>query len=170
MQFQIEGRHELINAELIYNKGAGDFLFEIDGKKYNLKILKSKSDEFEFMLENTFHHVKILSSTETKYKIFIDGVVIELKKQSKITEIIEKSLSAKGAVSRVNNITSQIPGRVVKVSVSKDDTIKEGDAIVVLESMKMQIAIKSNKDGIVKEIKVKEGSTVSRNEVVAIID
>jgi biotin carboxyl carrier protein len=36
--------------------------------------------------------------------------------------------------------------------------------------MKMQIAIKSNKDGIVKEIKVKEGSTVSRNEVVAIID
>jgi biotin carboxyl carrier protein len=170
MQFQIEGRPELINAELIYNKGEGDLLFEIDGKKYNLKILKSKSDEFEFMLGNTFHHVKILSSTETKYKLFIDGVVIEIKKQSKITEIIEKSLSLKGTVSRVNNITSQIPGRVVKVSVSKDDTIKEGDPILVLESMKMQIAIKSNKDGIVKEIKVKEGSTVTRNEVVAIID
>jgi biotin carboxyl carrier protein len=170
MQFQIEGRPELINAELIYNKGAGDFLFEIDGKEYNLKILKSKSDEFEFILGNTFHHVKILSSTETKYKLFIDGVVIEIKKQSKITEIIEKSLSAKGTVSRANTITSQIPGRVVKVSVSKDDMIKEGDPILVLESMKMQIAIKSNKDGIVKEIKVKEGSTVSRNEVVAIID
>jgi biotin carboxyl carrier protein len=170
MQFQIEGRPELINAELIYNKGAGDFLFEIDGKEYNLKILQSKSDEFEFILGNTFHHVKILSSTETKYKLFIDGVIIEIKKQSKITEIIEKSLSAKGIVSRANTITSQIPGRVVKVSVSKDDMIKEGDPILVLESMKMQIAIKSNKDGIVKEIKVKEGSTVSRNEVVAIID
>lgn len=170
MQFQIEGRPELINAELIYNKGAGDFLFEIDGKEYNLKILQSKSDEFEFILGNTFHHVKILSSTETKYKLFIDGVIIEIKKQSKITEIIEKSLSAKGTVSRANTITSQIPGRVVKVSVSKDDMIKEGDPILVLESMKMQIAIKSNKDGIVKEIKVKEGSTVTRNEVVAIID
>ncbi len=119
MKFQIEGRPELINAELIYNKGEGDLLFEIDGKKYNLKILKSKSDEFEFMLGNTFHHVKILSSTETKYKIFIDGVIIEIKKQSKITEIIEKSLSAKGAVSRANTITSQIPGRVVIVSVLK---------------------------------------------------
>ena len=170
MQFQIEGRPELINAELIYNKGAGDFLFEIDGKEYNLKILQSKSDEFEFILGNTFHHVKILSSTETKYKLFIDGVIIEIKKQSKITEIIEKSLSAKGIVTRANTITSQIPGRVVKVSVSKDDMIKEGDPILVLESMKMQIAIKSNKDGIVKEIKVKEGSTVTRNEVVAIID
>ena len=170
MKFQIEGRPELINAELIYNKGEGELLFEIDGKKYNLKILKSKSDEFEFMLGNTFHHVKILSSTETKYKIFIDGVIIEIKKQSKITEIIEKSLSAKGTVSRANNITSQIPGRVVKVSVKKDDTIKEGDPILVLESMKMQIAVKSHKDGVVKEVKVKEGSTVSRNEVVAIID
>ena len=170
MQFQIEGRPELINAELIYNKGAGDFLFEIDGKEYNLKILQSKSDEFEFILGNTFHHVKILSSTETKYKLFIDGVIIEIKKQSKITEIIEKSLSAKGTVSRANNITSQIPGRVVKVSVKKDDTIKEGDPILVLESMKMQIAVKSHKDGVVKEVKVKEGSTVSRNEVVAIID
>jgi biotin carboxyl carrier protein len=170
MQFQIEGQTKLITAELIYNKGGGDLLFEIDGKKYNLKILKSKSDEFEFILENTFHYVKILSSTETKYKLLIDGVPIEIKKQSKITEIIEKSLKAKGTVSRANNVTSQIPGRVVKVSVATGDTIKEGDPIVVLESMKMQIAIKSNKDGVVKEIKVKEGSTVSRNEVVAIID
>ena len=170
MQFQIEGQSKLITAELIYNKGGGDLLFEIDGKKYNLKILKSKSDEFEFILENTFHYVKILSSTETKYKLLIDGVIIEIKKQSKITEIIEKSLKAKGTVSRANNVTSQIPGRVVKVSVSIGDTIKEGDPIVVLESMKMQIAIKSNKDGVVKEIKVKEGSTVSRNEVIAIID
>jgi biotin carboxyl carrier protein len=73
-------------------------------------------------------------------------------------------------VSRGNNITSQIPGRVVKISVSIGDTIKEGDPLVVLESMKMQIAIKSHKEGIIKEIKVKEGSTVSRNEIVAIIE
>jgi len=170
MQFQIEGQSKLINAELIYNKGAGDLLFEIDGNKFELKILKSKSDEFEFILGNTFHHAKILSSTETKHKILLDGIIIEIKKHSKITEIIEKSLKAKGTVSRINNITSQIPGRVVKVSVSPGDKIKEGDSILVLESMKMQIAVKSSKDGIVKEIKVKEGSTVSRNEVVAIID
>ncbi|HEY6656999.1 MAG TPA: biotin/lipoyl-containing protein [Nitrososphaeraceae archaeon] len=42
--------------------------------------------------------------------------------------------------------------------------------MVVLESMKMQIAIKSQKEGTIKEIKVKEGSTVSRNEIVAIIE
>ncbi|HEX5187457.1 MAG TPA: biotin/lipoyl-containing protein [Nitrososphaeraceae archaeon] len=170
MQFQIEGQTKLINAELVQNKGAGDLLFEIDGKQFNLKILKSQTDDFEFILGNTFHHAKILSSSETKYKIFIDGILIEIKKHSKITEIIEKSLKVKGTVSRVNNITSQIPGRVVKISVSIGDAIKEGEPLIVLESMKMQIAIKSNKNGVVKEINVSEGSTVARNEVVAVIE
>ncbi len=170
MEFEIEGSPNKINAELVYNKGSGDLIFEIDNQKYNLKLLKSKSNEFEFILENTYHYVKILPSTETKYKIYIDGEIVEIKKRSKITEIIEKSLKAKGAVSQANNVTSQIPGRVVKVSVSNGDKIKEGDPIVVLESMKMQIAIKSHKDGTIKDLKVKEGSTVARNEIVAVID
>jgi biotin carboxyl carrier protein len=36
--------------------------------------------------------------------------------------------------------------------------------------MKMQVAIKAHKDGKIKEIKVKESATVSRNDVVAIIE
>ena len=170
MEFQIEGNTNKINAELVYNKGSGDLLFVIDDQKYNLKLLKSTSNEFEFILENTYHYVKILPSTETKYKIYIDGIVVEIKKHSKITEIIEKTLKSKGTAYQANNVTSQIPGRVVKVSVSKGDKIKEGDPIMVLESMKMQIAIKSHKEGTIKESKVKEGSTVSRNEIVAIIE
>jgi biotin carboxyl carrier protein len=170
MKFQIEGNINKINAELVYNKGSGDLLFVIDDQKYNLKLLKSTSNEFEFILENTYHYVKILPSTETKYKVYIDGIVVEIKKHSKITEIIEKTLKSKGTTYQANSVTSQIPGRVVKIAVSNGDKIKEGDPIVVLESMKMQIAIKSQKDGTIKEIKVKEGSTVSRNEVVAIIE
>ena len=170
MEFEMEGSPNKINAELVYNKGSGDLLFVIDDQKYNLKLLKSQSNEFEFILENTYHYVTILPSTETKYKIYIDGEIVEIKKHSKITEIIEKSLKSKGAVSQANNVTSQIPGRVVKVSVSNGDKIKEGDPIVILESMKMQIAIKSHKDGTIKDLKVKEGSTVARNEIVAVID
>jgi biotin carboxyl carrier protein len=36
--------------------------------------------------------------------------------------------------------------------------------------MKMQVAIKAHKDGTVKELKVKEGSSISRNDVVALIE
>jgi hypothetical protein len=53
MKFQIEGNNNKIDAELIYNRGSGDLLFAIDDQKYNLKLLKSTSNEFEFILGNT---------------------------------------------------------------------------------------------------------------------
>ena len=40
----------------------------------------------------------------------------------------------------------------------------------VLESMKMQVAIKAHKDGEIKSIKIKEGNTVAKNDVIAEIE
>ncbi len=48
--------------------------------------------------------------------------------------------------------------------------MKKGDSLVVLESMKMQVAVKAHKDGIIKELRVKKGATVSRNDIIAIIE
>jgi biotin carboxyl carrier protein len=48
--------------------------------------------------------------------------------------------------------------------------VKAGDSVIILESMKMQVAIKAHKDGTVRDIKVKKGTTVARNDVVAIIE
>lgn len=171
MEFQLEGESGLIKAEVIRNKGSGEMVFRINDKDYELKLLKSSTSGFEFILGNTFHDVKILHSDGPKYKVYVDGVNIEIKKHSKLlTEIIEKSLKSKGSISQANIVKSQIPGRVVKISGIKGEPIKEGDPIVILESMKMQVAIKAHKDGLLKEIKVSEGSTVSRYEVVAIIE
>ena len=171
MEFQLEGESGLIKAEVIRNKGSGEMVFRINDKDYELKLLKSSTSGFEFILGNTFHDVKILHSDGPKYKVYVDGVNIEIKKHSKLlTEIIEKSLKSKGSISQANIVKSQIPGRVVKISGTQGEPIKEGDPIVILESMKMQVAIKAHKDGVLKEIKVSEGSTVSRYEVVAIIE
>lgn len=171
MEFQLEGESDLIKAEVIRNKGSGEMVFRINDKDYELKLLKSSTSDFEFILGNTFHDVKILHSDGPKYKVYVDGVNIEIKKHSKLlTEIIEKSLKSKGSISQANIVKSQIPGRVVKISGTQGEPIKEGDPIVILESMKMQVAIKAHKDGVLKEIKVSEGSTVSRYEVVAIIE
>src|SRR5215211_6992342 len=68
------------------------------------------------------------------------------------------------------NLTSQIPGRVVSVLVEPGNAVKKGDAVVILESMKMQVAVKAHKDGNLKEIRVKQGAAVARNDIVAIIE
>ena len=56
------------------------------------------------------------------------------------------------------------------IGANEGDSVKKGDVICTLESMKMQVGIKSHKDGIVKSIKIKKGDTVAKNDLVAEIE
>jgi biotin carboxyl carrier protein len=67
-------------------------------------------------------------------------------------------------------LKSQIPGKVVSIAVVEGDSVKKGDVVCTLESMKMQVAIKAHKDGVIKSIKVKETATVAKGDVVAEIE
>ena len=64
-------------------------------------------------------------------------------------------------------LKSQIPGKVVSIAVGEGDSVKKGDVVCTLESMKMQVAVKAHKDGAVKNLKIKEGSTVAKGDVIA---
>lgn len=66
-------------------------------------------------------------------------------------------------------ISSEITGNVWKVEVSAGETVKEGQILVILESMKMEIPIMSTEDGIVSELRVQEGDVIQEGEVVAVI-
>ena len=61
-------------------------------------------------------------------------------------------------------------GTIVKVSVAEGDTVEVGQAIVILEAMKMENNVNAEKAGVVKTIKVKPGDSVAAGDVVAIIE
>ena len=87
-----------------------------------------------------------------------------------ITEVEGKSVkSAKSAAAGAteNDIVASLPGAVHKILVSAGDHVKKGQAIVVLEAMKMEIEIKAPKDGIIGSIEVSKGQSVANNQVVA---
>ena len=87
-----------------------------------------------------------------------------------ITEVEGKSLkSAKSAAAGAteNDIVASLPGAVHKILVSAGDHVKKGQAIVVLEAMKMEIEVKAPKDGIIGSIEVSKGQSVANNQVVA---
>ena len=87
-----------------------------------------------------------------------------------ITEVEGKSVkSAKSVVAGAteNDIVASLPGAVHKILVSAGDHVKKGQAIVVLEAMKMEIEVKAPKDGIIGSIEVSKGQSVANNQVVA---
>ena len=170
MEIKVDDIPEEFEGKIIGFDKDANLIVQINGIDHLIKVLDMNSDKFEFLFDNAFHEIKILEVTSTELKILLDGQSIGLKKHAKLTEIIEKSRANLGGASSLNTISSQIPGRVISISVNKGDPVKQGDNIVVLESMKMQVAIKSPRDGTVRDLKVKEGQSISRNDVVAILD
>jgi biotin carboxyl carrier protein len=67
-------------------------------------------------------------------------------------------------------LKSQIPGKVVSIAVADGDSVKKGDVVCTLESMKMQVAVKAHKDGSIKSLKIKEGGTVAKGDPIADIE
>jgi biotin carboxyl carrier protein len=67
-------------------------------------------------------------------------------------------------------LRSPMPGNVIKVNVSEGSRIKHGEPVIILEAMKMNNEIPSPVDGIVKEIRVKEGDTIDSEHIIAVIE
>ena len=63
------------------------------------------------------------------------------------------------------NITSSIPGTIIKIYTKVGEEVKKGDPILLLEAMKMKNRILFNIDGKVKSIKVKEGERVPKDHL-----
>lgn len=67
-------------------------------------------------------------------------------------------------------VTAHITGNVWKIEKKTGDAVSEGDVLIILESMKMEIPIEAPTSGTLKEIKVKETQNVIEGQVVALIE
>ncbi|HEY6886666.1 MAG TPA: acetyl-CoA carboxylase biotin carboxyl carrier protein subunit [Solirubrobacter sp.] len=66
-------------------------------------------------------------------------------------------------------VEANITGTVWKIEVSVGDPIEEGDTVVILESMKMEMPIEAEDAGTVAEIRVEEGQSVQEGDVLVVL-
>ncbi|MDQ1425697.1 MAG: acetyl-CoA/propionyl-CoA carboxylase, biotin carboxylase, biotin carboxyl carrier protein [Acidimicrobiaceae bacterium] len=80
-----------------------------------------------------------------------------------------KAAAGSGAGSGSGDVTVPMQGTIVKVLVTVGQAVEAGQAVVVLEAMKMENQILAEKSGTVKEIKVAPGDTVGAGDIVVVI-
>jgi biotin carboxyl carrier protein len=66
-------------------------------------------------------------------------------------------------------LRAPMPGLAVNILAAAGAEVKKGEPLVILESMKMQNELRSQKDGTVKEIRIKPGETVEQNQVLVVV-
>lgn len=67
-------------------------------------------------------------------------------------------------------IRAIMPGKVRQILVKQGDSIKKGTPLIVIEAMKMNNIIKSNYEGIVKEIRCNENEFIEKDSIIAKIE
>lgn len=67
-------------------------------------------------------------------------------------------------------IGSPVTGTVWKVEMAVGDAVKEGDIIMILESMKMEIPVEAPGDGVIKSILVEPGHSVEDDQVLCVVE
>ena len=69
-----------------------------------------------------------------------------------------------------HNVESEVTGTVWKVEVTVGEQVEEGDVLLILESMKMEIPVEAPADGTVSEIRVEPEEAVEEDQIVAIVE
>lgn len=135
--------------------------------KVNLRKLASMpkpmsvdENKFTVAVNGNKYHV------EVSYGFDKDVNVKSVKKVEENKNII--SSNSTSSVDAENEILAGISGNVFKIYVNEGEEVKSGQAIMVLEAMKMEIEVNAPKDGIISELCIKIGDTVNEGEVLAI--
>ena len=69
----------------------------------------------------------------------------------------------------MTEVEAHITGTVWKIEVEVGDTVQEGDAVVILESMKMEMPVEAEEPGVVAEIRCTEGQSVSEGDTLVVL-
>ncbi|WP_162642121.1 biotin/lipoyl-binding carrier protein [Streptosporangium sp. 'caverna'] len=67
-------------------------------------------------------------------------------------------------------VRAEMVANVWKILVAEGDTVAEGDALVILESMKMEIPVLTEDEGVISQLKVAEGDVIQEGDLIAVIE
>ena len=127
--------------------GAKDFHILQDGKAYKAELETANFND----------KTMIIKVNGNKYEINIEDSYDQLVKQM--------GLSTAGS-QKMTNVKAPMPGLVLDILVKPEQEVAKGDALLILEAMKMENVLKAEGDGVVKSIEVTKGTAVDKGQII----
>ena len=159
----------------------------IDGTEYRLELArdqgawKCRVNGREIALDAVLTRANVLS-------VVINGTAYEVKRELTPVDLhfwvgsaryaaevrdprsLRSRRQAAGAAHGVRKLVAPMPGKVVRLLVAEKAEVQAGQAVLVVEAMKMQNELKSPKKGVVQRILAAPGAAVNAGDVLAIVE
>ncbi|MGB5462570.1 MAG: acetyl-CoA carboxylase biotin carboxyl carrier protein subunit [Aureibaculum sp.] len=138
-----------------------------DNEITNLDAEKLSNSKYHILQNNRPFKAELVASNFNKknYIIKINNHTYDVDISTPLELIIKKMGFTFGSSKQVNAIKAPMPGLILDIHVEKGQEVKENDALLILEAMKMENVIVSPRDGVIKSVSVSKGEAIDKNHL-----
>lgn len=139
------------------------YRFTINDKDYNVVINDIEEDVADIEVNGTPYSIKLNQAQKvSKTPILIRKEVQNKPGENKVAEkLAPMPITAKPSSKTIN---APLPGSILKINFNVGDSFKEGDVLMVMESMKMENNVLAERAGTVMRVCTAVGETVMQDE------
>ena len=139
----------------------------VDGNIVDWDLVKISDQSFHVLIKNESYRAEVIKADPVakSFLLKINGKVYEVKLKDKFDLLLEKMGLNNGLAGKANNVKAPMPGLIVDLRVKPGDQVNSGDALLILEAMKMENMIKATAQSVVKSVRVAKGDSVEKNQI-----
>ncbi len=139
----------------------------LDGASFDWEVAQINETTYHVIKDHKSYRIELLESdSATKaYVIKVNGKKIPLTIADQYDQLLHQLGMDDLNSAKVDELKAPMPGLVLNTTVSVGQEVAAGDALMVLEAMKMENVLKSPTDGVIKSIDVEQGVAVEKNQV-----
>jgi biotin carboxyl carrier protein len=157
------------NEEIIFDV-RNNYEYSYKKRKLNAEIIEEADGFTIFSANGVRYPVEIVSRQQNEYEILVNGVSYNFSVETPFSLKRKKMLNSLQSSTGIKKIKSPMPGKILDIMVIEGQSVNSGDALLVLEAMKMQNVITAANKGIVRRVGVLAGNTVCKNDVLIEIE
>lgn len=133
----------------------------------NLDVIPDGDGQYHLLHNGQSFHAELVEADyEThQYTFKINGVRYTLKISDHYERLVRQLGLHAGGSQKMNTVKAPMPGLVLNIMVEPGQSVQKGDALLILEAMKMENVIKAAGEGRVKAVIVQKGVAVEKGQL-----
>jgi 3-methylcrotonyl-CoA carboxylase alpha subunit len=136
----------------------------LDDAQFEISMSHTTSGQSQVFIDGVHAGFVYVAGTDERRFVCLDGEVYEVSVLEPLAVHARAAASAGGLEAR-----APMPGNVVAVPVAVGDAVRAGDTLVIIESMKLEVAIKAPQAGLVAEIRCEVGRGFDKDAVLVML-
>jgi glutaconyl-CoA/methylmalonyl-CoA decarboxylase subunit gamma len=155
----LEGR----DAEVEFRTQGEHVWLEVEGRRIEADFHRLPDGEvYSLLVDGRSHEVRV-APVASGLEVTVEGVTVPVEVRHPLEKLVQ-SVARGGVAVSGETVSAPMPGVVVAIRVKPGDAVTAGQAVVVVEAMKMQNELAVRHDGVVSEVLVAERAPVAAGQ------